>query len=102
MGASTIGDVVTHPVIAVRKLSWNEELEVCRILDHTARVAWGEADIDDAGIERVRRIDFARHRAIDHLVFAGAEALTAKSRRCTGCTIDLNLRDPRIGGGSKA
>src|ERR1700730_16619135 len=45
-----------------------QDAEVALILDVPARVARGPVEVDDAGIQGMRRIEFAEHRAVQPLI----------------------------------
>src|SRR5262249_56864710 len=73
---AAIGKFVEQRAVALGDVDRLEDVEVSRILDHSAGVARRLVEVDDCRIERAFRIEFAM-KAADHLLIGpdGAEGL---------------------------
>src|SRR3954463_4666715 len=67
---AAIGHVVDEAPVAAAEIERLQDSEVAAILDIAARVACSPIEIDDAGILRMCRIDFAEYRAVQMLIGA--------------------------------
>jgi hypothetical protein len=75
------------------------DLDGRAVLDHPARVARREIQVDDPGVQRMGRIDFPVDDAPDPLVLPGlSEALPVQRRRFDHLQIDSgDLGDAVLG-----
>src|SRR5437899_680956 len=80
--AAAVRRLVHHLVIAFAQVNRLEDVEVERVLDHAARVARRELEIDDHGILRIVRVDLAVRLADKLFVLPDAlERVAAEGRR---------------------
>src|SRR4051812_26721505 len=67
---ATIGHVVDEATVAAVEIERFQNPEVAAILDIAPCIARGPVEVDDPGIQRVCRIDFAEYRAVQTLIGA--------------------------------
>ena len=79
---AAVGHVVHQPAIAARDIERLQDAELGLILDVAARIARRLVQIDDAGIQRMRGIQFAERRAVQPFIGTDrAEFRAAEHRR---------------------
>ena len=61
---AAVGHIVHQPAIAARDIERLQDAELGLVLDVAARIARCPVEIDDTGIQRMRRIEFAERRAV--------------------------------------
>ena len=93
---SAIVDVVEQRAVAFGEIGRLEDQEVGRVFDLAARIARRALDVDDAGIERMRRVELAVETANHLLVRTDLTERLAGSKRFL--PRDLDPRDARLGG----
>ena len=76
---AAIGHVVDEAPVAAIEIERLQDPKVAAILDIALRVARGPIEVDDPGIQRMCRIEFAEYRAVQALIGAdGAEFRAAE------------------------
>ena len=65
---AAIGYIVDEAPIATVEIERLQDSEVAAILDIALRIARGPVEVDDAGIQRMCRIEFAEQLAVQALI----------------------------------
>ena len=82
---AAIGYVVDETAVSAIEIKRFQDPEVALVFDIAVRVAFGPIEIDDSGIQGMRRIEFAEQRAVQALIGPdGGELRAADTKRCRG------------------